>query len=323
MEMDEATKLAERRRLWFDCLNGDDPHSLVNQLYSLSWNAAAFRTVNEARRLSPPAKEGGIAQNALLHNLLDNCFWISQGTAVRRLVDSSSALEKSKSVGDNDKSVYSLGSLLEDMRTNIHLMTRANWFAAEELECDVRTMARREESFIMQRGANENRMTPIPFESDPWRAIELHARIDALAGVEPTSRTPHDKVRTEIICKLTTRMKSATDEIKKYVDKYFAHASTPQNRERAGASDWSITLNKLAEAQETLCGIHNFISSQFFDTEIESYIAFTYCDVLKYADRPLVNEASSGAVREFWKQQQGKGQHYSWTVEDLLCDPKS
>jgi hypothetical protein len=95
----------------------------------MTWDAAAFRVVNEARRLAPRDPDGGRQLNGLMHSLLDRAFFASHMAAVRRLTDDRYPL-------NGKKGVYSLPALLKDMRKHRELLTREAIFAAEGLEYD-------------------------------------------------------------------------------------------------------------------------------------------------------------------------------------------
>lgn len=138
----------EQRQLWIECFSGEDPNSVCKQLYQMIWNAAAYRIVNEARRLAPLAKEGGVQLNGMMHRLIDSCFWDSQVLAVRRLMDIYPIEEQESK--KRDKSVFSLTGLLEDMEHHVHFLTRGNILAAEGLEYDADAVRRKEDAYCCE-----------------------------------------------------------------------------------------------------------------------------------------------------------------------------
>ena len=317
----DSQALGKRWKLWHECLLGSDPNSVINQLYSLVWNAAAYRTINEARKLSPPAPEGGVALNGLMHNLLDHCFWDSQVIAVRRLVEANFPLSKDE---DKNKSVFSLGALLKDMRANADLLTRANIFAMQGLDYDAEDTARKEDALCRRMFDSGEQYVCIPRECDPDQVVRLHARVDKLANANHSVRSPDDKVDPAIFDRLKKRMKSASDDIVTFATKYRAHAATPASRESAQAQDVSVSLKKLGAAHECLCRIHQFLTVQFFDTEQHSYLARPNYDPLKYADRPLVTPEITEQVRKFWDGQHSQAENCRpWTIAELLSRDKS
>jgi len=316
---DEAIeRLRHRRTLWKECLLGDDPNSVLNQLLALEWNYAAFRTINEARRLSPRTTTGGVAQSGLMHTLLNVCFWESQALGVRRLADSSDPLTPK---GKADRSLYSLGAVLRDMREHAGLMTRGNWFAAEGLEYDASVVAERQRAHFKDRVAGGEVEFCVPEEFSVHRVSDLHRRIDGLAGVTPAERTSDDHVRAALFDELGLRMKSATNEIAVYANKFYAHAASPSSRKSENAYELSVTLNKLSAAHESLRRTHQFIGMQFYDEAQESYLAEADFDVLSYADQPLATAETIDALRAHWKLQEEQARDCKpWDLNELIPD---
>jgi hypothetical protein len=93
------------------------------------WNAAAFRMINEARRHAPQNQHGAPCVNALLHALLDRCFFESQMLAVRRQLDDDGLRGK--------RGVFSLRSLLDDLSEHRAILTRKNFFASVRSVMDI------------------------------------------------------------------------------------------------------------------------------------------------------------------------------------------
>ena len=121
-----------RRDLWIECFNGNDPHSIMNQICRMVWNTAAFQVINEARRLARPAEENTVQLSGLIHELIDEGFFEGQLLAIRRLTDTYPITDDSRG-----RDVWSLTSLLDDMRNHVHLMTRG------KLPCGGRARIRR------------------------------------------------------------------------------------------------------------------------------------------------------------------------------------
>ena len=187
----------KRRDLWISCLNGDDCHSIRNQIGSMVWNAAAFRVVNEARRIAPPSGEGGPKLNAMVHGLINYGFIGRQMLAIRRLTDTSAL------ASDNRKrDVFSLISLLDDMRSHAHLMTRANIFAAEGLEYDVNLVRDQFMEYAQQRKREGKKACLYPKKLN-WHNLEKrHAEIDCFADVSEEQRSPGDAICSKVMDRL-------------------------------------------------------------------------------------------------------------------------
>jgi len=85
-------------------MDAEDGHSIWQQIWRATYNAAAYRTVNKGVELAPEAIEGGRQLNGLLYNLLTECFFEAECVRIRRLVESGrDGLDKKR------RAVYSLG----------------------------------------------------------------------------------------------------------------------------------------------------------------------------------------------------------------------
>jgi len=314
---DPITELAQRFVLWKECLNGEDTNSVTSQLSSLTWDAAAFRTVNEARRISSERTNGNVEQNGMMHQLLDRCYFFSQCSRVRRLVDSSYPLLKE---GKVDKSVYSLGSLLRDMQQKCDLLTRKNWLAVSGVDYDLQSINDKMMDFIRTNMPDSTQALILPDHVDIGIAHILHKQFDTLSGVSENSRSPSDLIDVNIFKDLESRMNDATKEIRLYATNYLAHASTVPSRESSGASDLAISLSKLAEAQRILCVIHCTLNYYFFRVHQPTYLPIPNHDPLAYMDQPLVTAHEIVRLREFWKKQEQLAKTYkALNISEFSC----
>ena len=217
-----------RRDLWIECLCGTDRHSIMPQIYRMIWNTAAFRAINEARRIAPPAKEGSVQLSGLMHELIDEGFFEGQALAIRRLTDT-------HSLDDRRRGVWSLIALLNDMQEHVDLMTRQNLFAAEGLEYDVEAVRRRAEEYQQQELRKGTHVYFIPEELDWDRLRDRHEQIDFLARVTPAHRSPDDTVCVAVIERLKNMVNTTCAEVHVHVNKFVAHAASPESRQTVNA----------------------------------------------------------------------------------------
>ncbi len=192
-----------RRALWIRCFDDRDRHSIMSQTYRMVWNFAAFRVINEARRIAPPAEEGTVQLNGLVHELIDEGFFEGQLLAIRRLTDNYPIVDDHRGRG-----VWSLISLLNDMQEHAVLMTRTNFFAAEGLEYDVDSVRQRANEHL-DRVLGEGRVVFTPTELDWQRLQERHRQLDFLSGVGAEHRSSEDTVRVEVIERLKEMVTTA------------------------------------------------------------------------------------------------------------------
>ncbi|MBL8797584.1 MAG: helix-turn-helix domain-containing protein [Planctomycetia bacterium] len=272
--------LSQKRKQWLKALTGEDRHSIRNQIAIMTWAVAAYRVVNEARRLAPAAPEGGVQLNGLMHNLLDRGFLSSHALAVRRLVDGETLTGK--------RGVYSLLGILKDMCDHSDLFTRAAMLDSEGVGYDFEELLQQDPALT----------TGFVAHGAP-RASDRHEVIDRLTNSNPSARKPGDvipKAKFEI---MKERVISISDRIKKHVDKFIAHAATPESRASVQVTD--ITLADLWKAHETLCRVAACLAHEFLGVPFPPPLPDPFFDQFAYIDRPLVTPEQVSELRTMWE----------------------
>ncbi len=274
------------------------------------WNAAVFRLINEARRIAPDNHQGHKEISGTLHYFIDECFFDSQLLAIRRLTDGYSL--------DGEKGVFSLLSLLNDMKVNVSLMTRINLFLAEGREYNYEALEQRALAYGLKQSRSGQGAYFLPRELDSHSVRLRHEQIDVLSKVKEDQRTPNDCIRKDIFDHLINKIKSATDDIKIYVDKNIAHAATQESREYVNADQASITLGYLWEAHKVICQVVHFINVYVLFGGSGGFLPVPQYDHLQFIDKPLVSsggvEVLSKAWHEFQKETDAWG---SWGLKDI------
>jgi hypothetical protein len=285
--------LRRKRAQWLDCLSGKDRNSIMQQIYSMIWNAAAFRIVIEARRLAPRDSNGQPQLGGLMHALLDRSFFDSQAVTIRRLTDGGYDID------DPKRGIYSLGALIRDLLKHAPLFARENMFAAEHLPYDYVEIRRR--WFEYDRGRGDSReATFVPRELDWSPSESRHEQIDRLAGVRQEERRPNDLCRVAVLDELTSRLKECAGDFKKYVDKFLAHAASPESRLTINADEVELTFGHLWQAQQVVCEIANYVSVHWLGGPQHAFLATMTRDRFQYLDQPLVSAEDMSKLRKAW-----------------------
>jgi len=102
--------------------------------------------------------EGSVQLNGMIHKFINRSFFVSQATAIRRLLDAGNA--------EGNRGVHSLLGLLDDMASHATLLRRDHMLRAEK-----------HDEF-----------------GDEYRELA----IDKMAGVDHTNRSPTDTIRPEL-----------------------------------------------------------------------------------------------------------------------------
>jgi len=236
-------------------LSGKDPHTISTQIYSMLWDYALFCTVNELRRIATENPEKGVGFNGPVMRLFDAGFATTQATAIRRLI------EKPK---DSPKlAVISLRSILKDIKKKIDLITRENYVCYDGLPYDYEAVRNEWQSELIK---NDKGIPAGNLPTDgpkAWSVSRLvHKNFDRLSQVDFKNRKRNDLIKSELIEYLEGQIEKCED-IKKYVDKFIAHAAAPENRLELTENQKAITLERLETCHKIIYQVASFISGQF------------------------------------------------------------
>lgn len=298
-----------KRESWIDWYSGEDRHSIIYQIHTMTWDAAVYRVINEARKYAKVTDKGCVELNGMIHILIDKCFFENQGSAIRRLVD------RERSTGK--RSVYSLYRLIDDMEQNSNLLTRENYFAVEELAYDDTAVREAYDNYVKEQIQDGKKAYGIPSKFN-WRRIEnRHKQIDTLSRVDKSQRSPNDQVCSELFINLKT-MLGVCDGVVTNVDKFVAHAATPDSRAAAQIEEPSLTLGHLWNAHEAICKVASFIDLYLLRQSSHSFLATPIFNQFKYIDRALITSDNISHLRDIWQQYSKETQTWSqWGLNEL------
>jgi len=277
-----------KRDQWIQCLSSaKDPNSVTNQITQMLWDAAVFRVINEARGYAEKDEDGNPKLNGTTHDLINRGFFVLQAGAIRRLTDTAALTGR--------KGVSSLWCLLDEMERNVHLITREHIFATEGLQYDYEPIKKAREEYLAGRGA-----CFVP--ADLWweNLRDRHDQIDFFAGVTLDKRSPMDAMRPEIAGYLKKKLVEVSKDIRTYVNKFIAHAATPESRASVSADELAITLGHLWSAHEGIYKVANFVSIWLLGGSGLGGLAVPQYNQFKYIDRPLVTSANIQRLAESW-----------------------
>jgi hypothetical protein len=259
-----------KMREWQKCLDDDlkDHHSIAYQMLILLNDDAVWRTFFEACCLSEQPNDRSSGLSKIFINLLGGGYLTRQSMAIRRLIE---PLEYNP-----QKAVYSLRSLLEDIRDNQHLFTRENYVCYDGVTYK---SSRRE-----------------PVQSSQQRRSRQYS-YDVISSVGSVNRQREDKLDSGFIKKLEKRFR-VFEDLRTYINKFIAHASHPSNRPNSEIRD-KMTLAYLDGCYKELICIAKGIEILLDD--------FALCNVptpqfnqFKNWDKPIVTTADKANLRKFW-----------------------
>ncbi|MGA2332027.1 MAG: hypothetical protein ABSG75_09725 [Syntrophales bacterium] len=253
-EKGKGEEFRKKRLQWMEWLHGEDPHSISEQISSMLWDHALFLTVNELRRIADIDPENGVGFNGPVIRLFDAGFATTQATTIRRLI------EKPKK--DPQWAVISLRTVLKDIKENLDLITRENYVCYDGLPYDYNLGQQKWLSCIPVTKSGVH-VGSLPTQGpDAWPMSErVHNNFDILSQVLPKDRSREDLIRIEVLEHLESEIKEC-DSIKKYVDKFIAHAAAPETRAGLSNEEKSLTLERLERYHKIIYQVASFISGQ-------------------------------------------------------------
>jgi len=297
----EAEQLKAKLALWRSWMEQKDQHSITYQIYQMLWEDVTFRVINECRRLAPVDHEGKVQLNGPVHELIDRGYWRSQTLMIRRLC------EKNRD-RNPDWHVISLRRLLDDIEDDAHLYTRGNIFEAEGLPYDCTEVRKRAEEHRWQEVARwraEGKLTGF-LDSKIMRAAEvperLHENFDRLSSTTPTTRTPADALRKDLIHGLKARL-DVCKGVKTYVDKFIAHTADPANRDAISVKDQRLTFGRIWDCHKAICSTTSFVSVHLLHGPQLHFLAVPQFNAFQHIERPWIGEADIGKLDDVWREQ--------------------
>lgn len=287
-----------KREDWIRCLDHKDAatgqmdrNCILAQVYEIVWSAGAYRVVLEARRIADKDTRGRIKLNGLTHRLLDRCFYQSQLVSVRRLMDNSALA--------GPKGVFSLKALVLDMKKHRRMFTRQNLFAAFGQVMDVDALQRASLQCPSTSGDSSQEETPWTFGNDPFFSKRLHDNMDVLCSVNAGSRQPGDVIAEAVFENLAVKL-ARTENICEHVNKFVAHAATPESRAQVDADSAKVTFAELWEAHEIICRMCQFIDCFLLRQNSHGFLVGGGDELFRYIDEPLATTERIPAIRKVW-----------------------
>ncbi|MHC4510284.1 MAG: hypothetical protein ACYTAO_15245 [Planctomycetota bacterium] len=283
-----AQGLKEKFSEWENMLLGNDRHSIRNQIYDMMWDSAVFQCINESRKYAAKDDKGNIRQNKMLHYFINQSFFKTQLLSIRRLADKDfDRVRKSKSY-----TVYSLYNLIEDMKKNSALFTRENILAVHGLPYDYeKAMAEFDLNADYTKG-------PVMVPQEICLSEDIHLRMDSIAGIAPDKRSPNDLIPEDIVKQSGDKLANI-DELCKYVDKYIAHAATPDSR-KVIPDEVERALGKVLNAHKVICETASYIGNKLLFCGFGVFLATPQFDQFEYLDEPVASRQTIEKLREIW-----------------------
>jgi hypothetical protein len=253
---------------WQEILKGDDHHSIFYQLEDIIWNDSIYQSFNEARRISSEIKEFGNEIPDSIIVLLDQSYSNSQIMAIRRITDAHE--------WKPERAVYSIHSLMAEIKSRIDLFTRENYVCYDGLPFDGNGLE-------------------WPRDHDYHRR---QAAFDKLAGTISQNRKREDRVSAENIDNISKEIKQA-ELIREYSNKYIAHAAAKNNRTGIDARLKDLTFHYLNESIKTIITAGKRLQL-IIDCHLCTSLAVPQFDQFENWDKAIINKNGKEKLYAFW-----------------------
>jgi len=309
---------AKKRKEWIEALGAVDGHRncIFRQLCELIHDASTFWWINESRRLAPRDSNGHPMLNGAMHRLLDKCFFTSQKIGLRRLLDRPAKSPK--------RGVFSVRTLLADMKKHRALLTRANIFGGLSVVMDIDAPQGAPDAHRVVPASHPDSMRCMSNELSTMTSREAHRVFDLLSGKSPASRSPTDTVRESVLESISSRLDAIDQRVVTYVDKYIAHAATPVSIADKAADQIQITIDELWDTLETLWTACQFVDCHILRS-VQTTAGFIYAfDMFQHLDKPSVRATERAELERIWREHQKTLDRWgtnclTWAVSEVAC----
>lgn len=309
-EQEVFEQFKAKHALWKKCLDGEDRNSVFNQIHMMIWNAAVFNVINEARKITPTDAKGRKELNGMVHIFMDRCFVDSQFLRIRRLVDEEGIY--------GTKGVFSLVSLLKDMKANVALVTRKNLFLIDGMEYDYEAVEKKELAFMDEQLKSGRSSYWLPNELNSFSVKRRHELMDFLSRVSPNERSTDDTIHPQFFGYLIKKIKKASKDITLFVNKFVAHSASLESREQGNADDVKITFDHLRDANKVICQVANFVDVSLISRASHSFMPTPQFDPFKFIDKILVSADGVEALSKAWQEFQKETEQWGhWGIKDI------
>ncbi len=312
-DLKRLRQFRDKRAEWISWLRSDDPHSIWKQFHALFWDDVLFRTVNDLRRQALDRPSEGVGFNGAVLRLFDAGFVTTQVTTIRRLTDPQPR--------DPKKGVISLRRLVKDIRASRELITRELYVAYDGLPYDP---ARVRNAWIEKKVA-AGTLNGMQWSSTSgpraWGASEMvHENFDKLSkSSQPDSRSRADLIAPDWFDWLDSRLDICAD-IRKYTDKFIAHAAEPSSRAGLTEAQTGVTLDCLRLCHRAIRQVAAFINGPILGDDFYVAVPRPQYDHLEHLEKGWIAKDGSGLAHEHWNRNLKAIQ--KWEAESLWPDER-
>lgn len=280
-----------KRTEWLRLLDGDNVHSVSQQVSAMLWNDVAFRCFNEARRYAQEG-EANASLSGTLAEFLDTGYVATQTLAISKLIERHDEKRPSKAV-------ISLRRVVDDVVSHRELFTREIYISFDGLPYDPGPAKQRHFENLPTGGKPQ--VTWLSTSgSEAWGTSEmLHNVFDRLSGIQADQRS-----RTDMISWATMkRLESVFDRpvfstILTLRHKVVAHAADENNRP---AQFSNASLGLIEEAHRALTTLAHIVGGMILYASGGGGLPIPQFDQFENLERVFLRASDKDRLHDFWK----------------------
>ena len=291
-DLDSLRQLRVKRAEWITWLRGDDPHSIWRQITALLWDDVLFRTVNDLRRAALEEPIEGVGFNDAVLRLFDAGFVTTQVTTIRRLTD--------RQPSDPTKGVISLRRLVADIRDHRHLLRRDLYVSYDGLPYDPAPVR---DAWIEKKAA-AGTLNGVEWLTTTgptaWGTSQMvHDNFDKLSERGTAKRSRDDLIALQWFDWLGSCLDLCHD-IRRYTDKFVAHAAEPSSRAGLTQEQTGVTLDRLRLCQRAIYQVAAFVYGPLLWEGSYGAVPIPQYDHLENLEKGWVAKDALEAANEHW-----------------------
>jgi hypothetical protein len=243
---------------WIMCLKGEDKNSIFNQITLMLWDTAIFHVILESQKEKLSKNPQAPRINKQLYSFIYRNYFHTQSAYIRRLTDASYGIT-------GKKGVYSLDSIIRDVKQHRDELTREKYLELRSLSYDYSKIREKEIEFILNQPPGK-KFVLVPHEFD-WEPIKAaHETFDRLSHTTMDNQKASDLIDKCILDRLQNKLEDCR-KINQYVDKFIAHAATIESRAIINIDEYNPTLNDIWNAHKIIYKVANFLSGILFSID--------------------------------------------------------
>jgi hypothetical protein len=281
-----------KRTEWLRLLDGDEVHSVSQQVSAMLWNDVAFRCFNEARRYAQEG-EPTASLSGTLAEFLDTGYVATQTLAISKLVERNNEKQPSKAV-------ISLRRVVDDVVSHRELFTREIFVSFDGLPYDPEPAKQRHFESLPREG--KPRVTWLNTSGpEAWGTSEtLHKVFDRLGGIRAGQRSRTDTISVSTMERLNAVLdRPVFATILMLRHKLIAHAADENNRPAQLAN---ASLDVIEEAHRALTTLAHTVGATILYAAGSGGLPIPQFDQFENLDCVFLRPSDKDRLHGFWNE---------------------